>query len=250
MSTSPTYSLSCFVLAVLTNLLLFGCRSDESSQKSPDYHESYLLLYAFSQENWNRPQDEVSAIMELLEHYLQNETDELVEKGIRIDAIGRIDELSPAIQRDIARLIEKTEGNDEMRVTFARSYSGRAEIVDAIRGILREVESGLLDPEAIDEKTVQTQLYRPDLPDPDLLIRTGDENRVSNFLLWQVAYAELYVTETLWPDFGPDQLLEAVRVYQQRERRFGLTSAQIRSGRCRASRYSAPPARSALRCCS
>lgn len=188
-----------------------------------------LTLYAFSQENWNRPRDEVVAIMELLEHYLQHETDELVEKGIRVAAIGRLDELSPSIQRDLKRLIRKTEGNDAMRVTFALSYSGRAEIVDAIRAIVRDVESGHLDPEAIDEKTLSSRLYAPDLPDPDLLIRTGEEHRVSNFLLWQFAYTELYVTDALWPDFGPAELEVAIREYQRRERRFGLTSAQIRS---------------------
>ncbi len=187
-----------------------------------------LTIYAFSQENWNRPRDEVDAIMELLAHYLQHETDELVEKGVRIDSIGRLDELSPAIQKDITELMRRTEGNDSMRVTFALSYSGRAELVDAVRAIVREAESGQLDPEAIDEKTLRLHLYRPDLPDPDLLIRTGDEHRISNFLLWQFAYTELYVTEALWPDFGPEQLDLAIAEYQRRERRFGLTSAQVR----------------------
>lgn len=187
-----------------------------------------LTLYAFSQENWARPGKEVDALMELLEHYLRDEAEELVSNGIRVQAIGRVERLSPQIQDELRDLMARTDANHEMQVTFALSYSGRAEIVDAIRNIARGVESGQLDPDAIDEKTVASHLYAPDLPDPDLLIRSGAECRVSNFLLWQSAYTELYFTDALWPDFTKDDLVEAVAWYQQRERRRGKTGAQVR----------------------
>jgi undecaprenyl diphosphate synthase len=187
-----------------------------------------LTLYAFSQENWDRPRDEVKAIMRLLRRYLRSEAKELIENGIRVGAIGRLDQLDSGVQRDLERLIRRTEQNDQMRVTFALSYSGRTEIVDAVRQIVRAVESGCLDPDAIDEKCVESHLYARDLPDPDLLIRTGHESRISNFLLWQLAYTELYVSESLWPDFGKPELVEALLAYQNRERRFGRTSAQLR----------------------
>lgn len=187
-----------------------------------------LTLYAFSQENWDRPRDEVKAIMRLLRRYLRTEAEELIENGIRVGAIGRLDQLDSRVQRDLERLIRRTEQNDQMRVTFALSYSGRTEIVDAVRQIVRAVESGDLDPDAIDEKCVESHLYARDLPDPDLLIRTGHESRISNFLLWQLAYTELYVSESLWPDFGKPELVKALLAYENRERRFGRTSAQLR----------------------
>jgi undecaprenyl diphosphate synthase len=187
-----------------------------------------LTLFAFSQENWDRPREEVRAIMALLEHYLKNDAEELVENGIRVNAIGRLHELEPALRRDLESLIQRTERHDQMWVTFALSYSGRTEIVDATRSIVRAVEAGVLDPSDIDEKCVQAHLYAPELPEPDLLIRTGQESRISNFLLWQMAYTELYVSASLWPDFGKQELVEALLAYQQRERRFGRTSAQLR----------------------
>lgn len=189
-----------------------------------------LTLYAFSQENWQRPEGEVRALMALLENYLRTEADELVSNGIRLQAIGRLDELPPSVQAELERLMKRTEGNCEMRLTFALSYGGRAEIADAVRGIARSVEAGGLDPEAIDEKTVEAFLYAPDLPDPDLLIRTGDEHRISNYLLWQLAYTEFVFSDTLWPDFGKRHLVDALLVYQRRERRFGQTGAQVRDG--------------------
>ncbi|MBW2281047.1 MAG: di-trans,poly-cis-decaprenylcistransferase [Deltaproteobacteria bacterium] len=188
-----------------------------------------LTIYTFSTENWVRPDEEVGAIMRLLETYLRTESDELHENGIRVEAAGRIHELDTNIQRELDSLIRRTEGNDEMRLAFALSYSGRSEIVDAARGIARAVEAGRLDPEAIDEKTVQGFLYLPDWPDPDLLIRAGDESRISNFMLWQLAYTEFYISSTLWPDFTKQHFVDAVLEYQKRERRLGKTSAQVQT---------------------
>jgi undecaprenyl diphosphate synthase len=190
-----------------------------------------LSLFAFSTENWDRPAEEVDEIMSLLERYMESETEELVEQGIRVQAIGRTADLRPELRERVEELTRQTEHNDEMRLAFALSYSGRTEIVDAVRNVARAVEAGCLDPEAIDEKNVQQHLYAPDLPDPDLLIRTGDEHRISNFLLWQLAYTELYHTERLWPDFRKQDLVDAILFYQGRERRFGRTGAQVRERR-------------------
>jgi undecaprenyl diphosphate synthase len=189
-----------------------------------------LTVYAFSTENWARPREEIDAIMDLLDHYIADETDYLVSNGIRVEVIGRMQMLDARIQARLAEIVRRTEGNDEMRLYFALSYSGRSEIVDAVKSIARDVESGALEPEAIDEKCVQAHLYAPELPDPDLLIRTGGEHRVSNFLLWQLAYTELWTSETLWPDFTKLDLVEALCAYQQRERRFGRTGSQTREG--------------------
>ncbi len=187
-----------------------------------------LTMYAFSTENWDRPPGEVKTLMALLLDYLRDEADELVDQGIRVEVIGRPQELDPAIQREIEHLQRRTEENDEMRLAFALSYSGRTEVVDAVRGIARGLEAGHLDPESIDEKTIRDHLYLPDWPDPDLLIRFGGEHRLSNFLLWELAYTELYFSETLWPDFTKEDLVDALYAYQQRERRLGRTSAQVR----------------------
>jgi len=188
-----------------------------------------LTLYAFSTENWERPSGEVQGLMRLLQHYLTAEADELVSNGIRVEVIGRPKELSPEIQAPLDALLARSEGNDEMRLAFALSYSGRTELVDAVRSLAREAEAGRIDVDAIDEKAIRDRLYLPDWPDPDLLIRFGDERRVSNFLLWQLAYTELYFTSTLWPDFTKEELVEALVFYQQRERRLGRTGAQVRS---------------------
>jgi undecaprenyl diphosphate synthase len=190
----------------------------------------FLTLYAFSTENWSRPKGEVDALMGLLEHYLAAELEELDRNGIRLRAIGRLDRLPEVTRVKLEEALERTRDNSEMTVVFALSYGGRTEIADAARKLARDVESGKLDPEQIDEKTFAAYLYDPELPDPDLLIRTGGEARVSNFLLWQIAYAELHVTEVMWPDFRKNDLVEAVLDYQQRERRYGLTSAQVQSG--------------------
>jgi undecaprenyl diphosphate synthase len=187
-----------------------------------------LTIYAFSTENWERPHEEVEAIMALLDHYISEEADELDENGIQVRVIGRVHLLKPNILRAVETLVTRTATNDQMVLVFALSYSGRSEIVDAVRGIARQVESGHLDPEAIEEKDIREHLYAPDLPDPDLLIRTGVEHRISNFLLWQLAYTELWITDALWPDFTKRDLVDALVEYQQRERRFGRTGAQVR----------------------
>jgi len=189
-----------------------------------------LTLYSFSLENWERPRIEVEELMRILEHYLESELDEVHRNGIQVRAIGRLDRLSASIRKRLDDAIERTRGNSEMQLVFALSYGGRAEIVDAARSLMREAELGKLDPDRLDEKTFAAHLYDPELPDPDLLIRTGNESRVSNFLLWQIAYAELYTTPVMWPDFRKGHLIEALLDFQSRERRFGLTSAQVRGG--------------------
>ncbi|HVN40065.1 MAG TPA: isoprenyl transferase [Myxococcota bacterium] len=189
-----------------------------------------LTLYAFSLENWNRPQAEVAELMRLLEHYLEIELPEVIRNDIEVRAIGRLDRLPPSVRRRVDEAISKSRGGRAMKLVFALSYGGRAEIVDAARKLLRDAERGLVDPEAIDEKTFGAYLYDPELPDPDLLFRTGAESRVSNFLLWQIAYTELFTTDVMWPDFRAEHLRLALRDYRARERRFGLTSAQVRGG--------------------
>ena len=191
----------------------------------------WLTLYAFSLENWNRPKLEVASLMGLLERYLEIEIDEVMEKGIRLRAIGRPDRLSKRLRKKVDQAIARTQNNSNMTLVFALSYGGRSEIVDAARKLLRDAELGKIDPESLDEKTFAAYLYDPEVPDPDLLIRTGAELRVSNFLLWQIAYTEIYSTHVMWPDFGEQELIDAVRDYQRRERRFGLTSEQVRGAR-------------------
>ncbi|MCH7709106.1 MAG: isoprenyl transferase [Myxococcales bacterium] len=189
----------------------------------------FVTLYAFSLENWNRPEDEVGELMRLLEHYMESELDEVMRNGIRVRSIGRRDRLPKSVLEKLENAEEKTRENREMHLVFALSYGGRQEIVDAVRQLLRDAENGKIDPEALDEKTFAEYLYDPEIPDPDLLIRTGGESRVSNFLLWQIAYTEIFVTDVRWPDFRKDHLVEALRDYERRERRFGRTSAQVRS---------------------
>jgi undecaprenyl diphosphate synthase len=176
-----------------------------------------LTLYAFSVENWKRPAAEISTLMMLLKRYLRLELDTLLRNDIRFRVIGRIEDLAPDIQDELQRAIDRTAGNGGMLFNIALNYGGRAEIVDAVR---RAMESGL-KPAALDEAAFARFLYTAGQPDPDLLVRTSGEMRVSNFLLWQIAYAEIYVTETLWPDFRRRHLLEAVLAYQKRERRYG-----------------------------
>lgn len=181
----------------------------------------YLTLYAFSRENWRRPQAEVSALMRLLEFYLQQEIRELDRNNVRLRAIGRLDELPLRAQRQLEKSIATLNDNTGLTLVLALSYSGRAELVDAMRAIARKIKTGALDVADIDEKTIAQHLYTAEIPDPDLLIRTSGEMRVSNFLLWQISYAEIYVTDTLWPDFRKPQLLEAIAAYSKRQRRFG-----------------------------
>jgi undecaprenyl diphosphate synthase len=187
-----------------------------------------LTLYSFSSENWNRPKGEVQELMRLLDHYLESEVEEVMRNGIRVEAVGRLDRLPPGLGKRLDDVMKRSAGNREMTLVFALSYGGRQEIVDAVRAILRDAEQGKVDAESIDEKTFGAYLYDGDAPDPDLLIRTGGELRVSNFLLWQIAYAEIHATEVMWPDFRKEHLVAALLDYQGRERRFGLTSDQVR----------------------
>jgi undecaprenyl diphosphate synthase len=190
----------------------------------------YLTLYAFSIENWNRPKGEVDELMNLLDHYLETELDEVMRNGIQLRTIGRTDRLPESVRKRLAHALERTRDNSEMTLVFALSYGGRAEIVDAARRLIRDAEVGKVDPDSLDEKTFAAYLYDPEIPDPDLLIRTGAESRVSNFLLWQIAYAEIYTTELMWPEFRKGHLIDALIDYQGRERRFGMTSAQVSGG--------------------
>ena len=181
----------------------------------------YLTLYAFSIENWNRSRVEVTALMRLLEFYLKQELAELNKSNVRLVAIGRLHELPVGARRQLEKSIEMLKDNTGLTLVLALSYGGRAEIVDAMRSIAREVKTGRLDVADVDEKAIAQHLYTRAIPDPDLLIRTSGEMRVSNFLLWQISYAEIYVTETLWPDFRKAELLKALKDYSQRDRRFG-----------------------------
>ena len=184
----------------------------------------YLTLYAFSIENWNRPKTEVSALMRLLEFYLKEEIAELNKSNVRLAAVGWVHELPDSAQKQLEKSIVALKKNTGLTLVLALSYGGRAEIVDAVRSICSEVKSGRLDTADVDEKVISQHLYTRSIPDPDLLIRTSGEMRVSNFLLWQISYAEIYVTETLWPDFRKTAYLKALEDYSGRNRRFGLVS--------------------------
>jgi len=191
---------------------------------------SYLTLYAFSSENWGRPTDEVSALMGLLSRYLRSELKQMLKNGIRLRVIGEIARLPVAIRQVLDDTIAKTAGNTAMTLTLALSYSGRNELVRACRSLAQQVRDGALDPETIDEALVSGALDNADIPDPDLLIRTSGEIRISNFLLWQAAYAEFYFCDCYWPDFDRTILQEAIDEYRRRQRRFGLTGEQLRGG--------------------
>ncbi len=180
-----------------------------------------LTIYAFSQENWRRPIPEINALMLLLEHYLQNEMDALIEKGARFRAIGRVDTLPPSALAWVRKVEQSTAHLDKLMLTVALSYGGRSEIVDAVRRLARDSKDGTVDPDTIDETLLEGYLSTRGLPDPDLLIRTSGEARISNFLLWQLAYTEMYFTPTLWPDFRRREALLAFVEFQRRERRFG-----------------------------
>jgi undecaprenyl diphosphate synthase len=187
----------------------------------------FLTLYAFSMENWKRPGKEVSALMNLLRKYLRAELDEMLENNIRLRAIGDLDSLPLGAHQTLIETVEKTAHCDTMVLTLALSYSGRNEIISAIRRLMAEGKDRGIRPEQISEETLSNYLWTRDIPDPDLLIRTSGEYRISNFLLWQIAYTEIYVTETLWPDFGKEDLIKALLNYQSRQRRFGLTDEQL-----------------------
>ena len=178
-----------------------------------------LTLYAFSVENWKRPRTEVEMLWRLLRTYLRRELPELMRQNVRLCAIGRLDALPPLVQQELEDVLAQTSANTGLRVNLAINYGGRAEIVDAVQALVDEARLGLVT--TVDEAAISARLYTSGLADPDLLIRTSGEQRVSNFLLWQIAYAELYITDVLWPDFDRAQLLGAILDYQKRDRRFG-----------------------------
>jgi len=182
---------------------------------------SYLTLYAFSTENWQRPKAEVSALMILLKKFLVSERQEMVVNNIRFDVIGEQERLPEDVQKEIQRTKDATKSNNGMRLNLALSYGARAEIVLATKQIAKEVQAGRLSPDAITENTINAHLYTADIPDPELLIRTSGEMQISNFLLWQIAYSEIAVTDTLWPDFTRNELIQILKEYQGRDRRFG-----------------------------
>ncbi|MGV8946317.1 MAG: isoprenyl transferase [Lutibacter sp.] len=188
---------------------------------------NYLTLYAFSTENWNRPKLEVRTLMSLLVSSLKKELNTLVKNNIKLNTIGNIENLPEKAQVELAEVVEKTKNNTSLTLTLALSYGSREEIVNVIRNISKKVVNNQFSVEEINENIINNHLYTFSLPDVDLLIRTSGEKRISNFLLWQIAYAELYFTDTLWPDFRKENLFEAIVNYQQRERRFGKTSQQI-----------------------
>jgi undecaprenyl diphosphate synthase len=187
----------------------------------------YLTLYTFSSENWNRPKYEVTAIMELLISTINKEIKKLMENNVRLNAIGDLDMLPGKCNQELQSAINKTSGNTGLVLTLALSYSSRREIIGAAKKIAEKVERGELKAADIDEDLFVRQLHTADMPDPELLIRTSGEYRISNYLLWQIAYAELYFTAKLWPDYRKEDLFEAVLDYQRRERRFGMTSEQV-----------------------
>jgi len=187
-----------------------------------------LTLYAFSTENWNRPKLEVDTLMKLLINSLKKELDTLVKNNIKLNSIGNIDNLPKSVQKELLEVIEKTKENKRMTLTLALSYGSREEILNAVKKIADKVKNNIISTNSIDESIFNNHLYTQDLPDVDLVIRTSGEHRISNFLLWQIAYAEFYFTDVLWPDFSEDNLYEAIISYQKRERRFGKTSEQIK----------------------
>lgn len=185
----------------------------------------YLTLFAFSMENWNRPGEEVRALMSLLEEYLDKETEKLHRQGIKLTTIGELELLETRVKEKIRKAKELTKHNAKMTLNIALSYGSRDEIINAVKKIIQDSKEKKID---INKETFSGYLYTHNMPDPDLLIRTGGEYRISNFLLWQIAYTELYFTKALWPDFTKEQLQKAIASYQRRERRFGMTGEQIK----------------------
>ena len=207
------------------NIRLFGHRAGaEAVRRAMDlcgkYGVRYLTLYAFSTENWSRPRDEVDGLMNLLRKFLRENEAELVEKECRFRVMGRRTDLPVDLQDLIAKVEESTK-RFSRELIVCLSYGGRAEIVDAARRLAAEAKAGTLDPDAIDERAFAARMYAPDVPDPDLIVRTSGEMRLSNFLLWECAYSELFVTDTLWPDFSEKDFLEALDAFSKRKRRFG-----------------------------
>jgi undecaprenyl diphosphate synthase len=186
-----------------------------------------LTLYSFSAENWKRPKEEVDALMDLYVEYLIKERDEIMQNNVRLIQIGRRDRLPEAVLRELDSTVNMSKDNSGLKLCLAINYGSRKEIADACRFLAGEVKAGRLEPEQIDEQHINAALYTAGIPDPDLLIRTAGEMRISNFLLWQISYSELYVTEVLWPDFRKQHINQAIRTYAERERRFGGVKSDI-----------------------
>ena len=208
---------------------LFGHRAGAESLRAilracRDHGVEFLTVYAFSTENWVRPEDEVSGLMSLLKTFLKKDEHELHENQVRLRVTGRLQDLPKAVRNELERVMAATRNYEKGHLILALSYSGRAEIVDAVRAIASDVRAGKLAPEAIDEKAIAARLYLPDVPDPDLMIRTSGELRLSNFLLWELSYSEFYFTETLWPDFREADFAKALEEYARRQRRYGAPS--------------------------
>jgi len=199
----------------------------ETAEAAAELGVNYLTLYAFSTENWNRPKSEINALMRLLVQTIHKETKTLHENKIRLEAIGNLDALPKVTRKELMDAIDETKHHDRMTMILALSYSSRWELTNAVQNIVKEIESNGLKSEDIDQDKLSSFLTTAKYPDPELLIRTSGEFRISNFLLWQIAYAELYFTPTLWPDFRKENLYEAIVDFQKRERRFGKTSEQL-----------------------
>lgn len=189
----------------------------------------YLTLFSFSTENWERPKAEVTALMALFGQYLESELELMLKNGIRLRALGDLDRLPDKLKSILFNVMEQTKENTDMQLILAVSYGGRDELVYAARKIAKQVESGSLDPMDIDAATISSNLYLPDIPDPDLLIRTSSESRISNFLLWQLAYTEIVISSCLWPDFNAQEFRNCLDEFSSRERRFGLTQGQLQA---------------------
>lgn len=202
----------------------------ETAEAAAELGIEFLTLYAFSTENWNRPPDEVEALMSLLVNTIQGEMDTLNKNNIRLNAIGDLDSLKPGTKSELLNAIEQTKDHERMVMTLALSYSSRWEITNAMRKIAEKVQNGRLKADEITDQTIANHLATATMPDPELLIRTSGEFRLSNYLLWQIAYSELYFTSTLWPDFRRNDFYKALIDFQKRERRFGKTSDQIKAG--------------------
>ena len=208
---------------------IFGHRAGAESLRAilracRDHGVEYLTVYAFSTENWIRPRDEVTGLMALLKTFLKKDEHELHENQVRLRVTGRLQDLPKAVRAELERVMEATRSYAKGHLILALSYGGRTEIVDAVRAIATAARAGELDPAQIDEATISRHLYLPDVPDPDLMIRTSGELRLSNFLLWELSYAEFYFTETLWPDFREPDFAKALAEYARRQRRYGAPS--------------------------
>lgn len=199
------------------------------SEASSELGIKYLTVYAFSSENWNRPKREVNALMSLMVSSLREELQTLIKNEIKLETIGRVETLPAKCQRQLTEVMDKTGHFNKLTLTLALSYGAKEELKSSVIHIAEKVKSGELSPEDINEEMIEKNLYTKEMPSPDLLIRTGGEYRVSNYLLWQIAYSELYFTDKLWPDFGKEDFYEAIWDYQQRERRFGKISEQLNS---------------------